>query len=247
MNETLRLLYERKSVRVFEDRPVSKEDTEKILQAAALAPSAGNQQLYTILHIKNQALKDKLAVTCDYQPFIAKAPLVLIFCADQQKWMDAYQLGGCEPRAPGPGDLMLAAADACIAAQNAATAAESLGLGSCFIGDIMENYELHREMLNLPLWVFPAAMLVIGYPTLQQQARVKPARPALRHLVHEDGYRRMEGEELKEMLKKGDEGFAFETWIQAFCRRKFNSDFAREMSRSVGRYLEAYQGEFKAE
>lgn len=241
MNETLKALYERKSVRMYEDRPIRDEDIRCILTAALAAPSAGNQQLYTILRITDQSLKDRLAVTCDNQPFIKKAPLVLIFCADHQKWMDAYRLGGCDPRAPGPGDLMLAVADACIAAQNAVVAAQSLGIGSCYIGDVMENCEQHRELLSLPDLVFPAAMLVFGYPTAQQMARVKPARPSLHHLVHENAYRRMDGEELKNMLAKGDEAFQFEPWIRAFCERKFNSAFSREMSRSVAKYLEAYQ------
>ena len=84
------------------------------------------------------ALKARLAETCDHQPFIARAPVVLVFCADCRKWFDAYVEAGCQPRRPGPGDLMLAVEDAAIAAQNAVMAAESMGLGSCYIGDIME-------------------------------------------------------------------------------------------------------------
>ena len=79
-------------------------------------------------------------------------------------------------RAPGAGDVMLAASDAAIAAQNAVTAAWSLSVGSCYIGDVMERCEEHREMLNLPPHVFPAAMLVLGYPTEQQARRPKPER-----------------------------------------------------------------------
>ncbi len=240
MNDMIKSLYERKSVRAYLDQPVPEEAVEQILRAALMAPSAGNQQLYTILHITDQALKDRLAISCDNQPFIKKAPLVLIFCADLQKWMDAYHYGGCDPRQPGPGDLMLAVTDASIAAQNAVMAAQSLGIGSCYIGDIMENIEIHREMLRLPDLVFPALMLVFGYPTPQQQAREKPSRPDLSCLVHKNGYRLMDREEIIKMLKRGDEGFQFEPFIQAFCARKYNSDFAREMSRSVGEYLKSY-------
>ena len=90
MNEIIASLYRRKSVRVFTGEPVSGEIKEAVLAAAAQAPTAGCQQLYTVLDITDQALKDRLAVTCDDQPFIAKAPVVLIFCADCQKWYDAY-------------------------------------------------------------------------------------------------------------------------------------------------------------
>lgn len=240
MNEVLKTLHERKSVRVFEKRCISAGDKEAILLAAMAAPTAGNQQLYTILDITDQALLNELAVTCDNQPFIATAPMALIFCADVQKWHDAFVAGGCNPRKPGPGDLLLAVEDACIAAQNAVTAAQSLGIGSCYIGDIMERCEDHRRMLNLPTYVFPAAMLVFGYPTEQHLSRVKPERSDLRHIVHENRYRSMDKVELSDMLRKGRDGWNFEEWIQAFCKRKYNSDFAAEMSRSVAEYLTAF-------
>lgn len=82
MNEIIQSLYDRKSVRAFEDRPVAAELKAEILAAAAQAPTAGCQQLYTILDITDQALKEALAETCDHQPFIAQAPVVLVFCAD---------------------------------------------------------------------------------------------------------------------------------------------------------------------
>ena len=121
----------RRSVRAFEDRDIPGEVRAAILEAAAQAPTAGNQQLYTILDVTDPQLKARLAETCDHQPFIATAPMVLIFLADVCKWLDAYREAGCEPRAPGAGDVMLAASDAAIAAQNAVTAAWSLGVGSC--------------------------------------------------------------------------------------------------------------------
>lgn len=200
MNEVLSQLHARKSVRAFLDRPISPEARRAILEAACAAPTAGNQQLYTILDITDQAVKDTLADTCDHQPFIAQAPLVLLFCADCQKWYDAFAAGGCSPRRPGPGDLWLALSDANIAAQNAVTAAWSLGIGSCYIGDILEQVETHRTLLRLPEYVVPAALLVFGYPTQQQQEREKPRRRALEHIVHENAYRRMEPAELEAML-----------------------------------------------
>jgi Nitroreductase len=243
MNEIIEALNARKSVRVFEERPIGEAEKKAILLAATAAPTAGNQQLYTILDIMDKALKDKLAITCDNQPFIAKAPMVLIFLADVQKWYDAFALAGASPRKPGAGDLLLAVSDANIAAQNAVTAAESLGIGSCYIGDVMERCEEHREMLNLPEYVFPAAMLVFGYPTEQQKERRKPARSDLRYIVHANGYRRMDKAELSNMVGKAQDNWRFDEWMQAFCTRKYNSDFARELSRSVAAYLQAYVSE----
>lgn len=241
MNPVIENLLSRKSVRVFEDRPISEALKREILLAAVQAPTAGNQQLYTILDISDQAIKDRLAVTCDNQPFIAKAPMVLLFCADAQKWYDLFTDQNCNPRRPGSGDLMLAVNDALIAAQNAVTAAWSFGIGSCYIGDVMEQYEEHRQLLGLPRYVFPAALLVFGYPTPQQLSRPKPQRCALEHIVHENTYRRMDGPELTQMLRGQAERQSFEDWCRAFCSRKYNSDFSREMTRSVELYLDHFR------
>ncbi len=123
--------------------------------------------------------------------------------------------------------------DALIAAQNAVTAAESMGIGSCYIGDIMENAELHRELLGLPEYVFPAALLVFGYPTAQQRERPKPERADLRYIVCENRYHRLDETELRSALGKGRTGAEYDEWIKAFCRRKYDSAFSREMTRSV--------------
>ncbi len=240
MNQTIKELFDRKSVRVFEDKKIASEDKALILEAAAMAPTAGNQQLYTIIDVTDQKLKEKLVKTCDNQPFIAKADLVLIFCADCKKWHDGFKNAGCEPRDPGVGDLLLAVSDANIAAQNAVTAAWSLGIGSCYIGDIMENCEEQRALLNLPEYVFPAAMLVFGYPTKQQMERMKPERAPMKHIVHENGYHEMEGADLKGLFEHRCGENTYEGYMEAFCNRKYNSDFSREMSRSVRVYLEDF-------
>ena len=240
MNEVIRQLNNRKSVRVFEDKPIPAEIKAAILNAACQAPTAGNQQLYTILDITDQSIKDRLVDTCDHQGFIAQAKLVLIFCADCRKWYHAFQAAGCQPRDPGVGDLLLAVSDANIAAQNAVTAAESFGIGSCYIGDIMENCEAQRQLLNLPRYVFPAAMLVFGYPTQQQLDREKPRRAVMAHIVHENGYRDMDAAELQQLFSIRSETVPYEEYMHRFCTRKYNSDFSREMSRSVSEYLKDF-------
>ena len=237
MNPIIQSLLERKSVRAYTDREIPEEAAQAILTAAAQAPTAGNQQLYTILRITDPEKKRLLADSCDHQPFIAKAKLVLVFCADCLRWYNAFKAAGCEPRKPDAGDLMLAVCDANIAAQNAVAAAEALGIGSCYIGDIMENAETQQEILHLPRYVFPAAMLVFGYPTAQQKEREKPARFDQKYIVQENTYRELTEDELRDMFAERTAARTFETWMQAFCERKYHSDFAREMSRSVRKYL----------
>ena len=241
MNEVIRQLNGRKSIRAYTDREIGKEEKDTILMAAAQAPTAGNQQLFTILDITDQAIKDRLVETCDHQPMIAQAKLVLIFCADCKKWYDAYLSVGCQTRKPGVGDLLMATTDAMIAAQNAVTAAESLGIGSCYIGDIMENCEAQRQLLKLPEYVFPVGMVIFGYPTEQQQRRPKPERVEMRYIVHENGYAPLSDGDLEQMWtpRTGEKGY--HAWMQAFCNRKYNSDFSREMTRSVAKYLEQFK------
>lgn len=242
MNPIIHSLFDRKSVRVFTDREISPEEKEAIVLSAIQAPTAGNQQLYTILDITDPQVKQALVPLCDDQPFIAEAKMVLIFCADCKKWYDAFRFAGCEPRMPGVGDLTLAMADTIIAAQNAVVAAESLGIGSCYIGDISENCEKTRALLHLPRYVYPACMVVFGYPTQQQTKRPKPQRSPLHTVVYENRYPEMGAAQLEEMLScRVAPGNTYENWIRSFCNRKYNSAFSREMNRSVEEYLKDYR------
>jgi len=248
MNEVMKQLVDRKSVRVFEEKDITEEVKENILEAAFQAPTAGNQMMYTILNISDQIILDKLAKSCDDQPFIAKSKMTLIFCADYQKWFDAFALAVDKPRKPGVGELLLACNDALIAAQNAVVAAESYGVGSCYIGDIMEKCEYHKELLNLPRYVFPVAMLVFGYPTKQQQERVKPKRFDKKYIVHENTYQKMDAATLEKMFldqasKKDEDDYDLNAWLQAFYKRKYDSNFSKEMTRSVGEYIKLFQNE----
>jgi nitroreductase len=245
LNETMRAIRSRKSVRAFTESPISEEIKAQLLEAAFQAPTAGNMMLYTILDITDAALKEKLADACDHQPFIAKAPLVLVFLADWHRWLETFRAANLAPRAPGPGNLLLAMADALIAAQNVVVAAEAFGLGSCYIGDILENCEAVRALLNLPEAAVPAAMLVIGHPTPQQQARRKPARFAKRFIVFENAYRAPTPQDCRDayLEREADDGRAnagFEALAEAFWKRKYESAFALEMDRSAQAYLSAF-------
>lgn len=241
MNEIIKALYARKSVRVFTEEEISKEDKESILSAALQAPSAGCQLLYTILDITDPDKKEKLADLCDHQPFIAKAKMALVFCADCRKWLSFYEEAGLSPRKPGTGDLLLAVEDAVIAAQNAVTAAESLGIGSCYIGDVMENAEEMKTLLGLPEYVYPACMLVFGYPVQQQKERKKPERFAVSDIVCENSYQDKNGRQIREMFSGKTGQQEYDKWMEEFWKRKYESDFSNEMNRSMEVYLKDFQ------
>lgn len=187
MNETLQLLQQRRSVRAFSDEKLSEEELFQMKDATLRAPTAGNMALYSVIEIKDQAKKDRLAILCDNQPMIAKAPLVWVFLADMQKWITYFDEGGSREKGEkeglaawrelGVGDLHLCMQDAIIAAQNAVVAAESLGIGSCYIGDIIENFEEVRDLLQLERYTIPACMLIFGKPKHKPTTAQTPRCP----------------------------------------------------------------------
>lgn len=228
--DTLTLLDKRQSLRAYADRPVSPETRRAVLEAAISAPTAGALMLYAIIEIEDAALKEALSHTCDEQPFIAKAPWVVLFAADYQRLYDGWlALGKTPKRKPGVGDLLLACDDALIAAQTAVVAAEALGLGSCYIGDIMENAEKHAELLCLPDYVFPAALLCFGYPP-EGYSRKKVPRLPPEAVVHTNTYNSKPfagGDYARDMAEK--------------ALKKFEADFSVEMTRSVEQWLKKWR------
>ena len=260
MNETLQIINSRRSTRAFSNRSLSNEEKEMIYQAAFRAPTAGNMMLYSIIEVEDQALKEKLVETCDNQPFIAKSPFVLVFLADYQRWWDYYQVSGAQVKAmelkrpsrqPQVGDLMLACCDALIAAQNSVIAAEFLGIHSCYIGDIMENYEIHRDLFNLPKYTFPIAMLCFGFPKLEKINPELTPRFQPQFIVYKNQYHRLDQEmflqmyaHLEEKFKKMDPpSTGAENVGQHNYLRKFAAEFSFEMSRSVAAMLKNWTDE----
>lgn len=258
MNPTIDIILKRKSIRAYEERSIAEAERNAILRAAMRAPTAGNMMLYSIIHVKDQAAKETLARTCDNQPFIAEAPLVLLFLADYQRWYDYFRLSGAEELAarrreqlqkPEEGDLFLACCDALIAAQTAVIAAESLGIGSCYIGDILENYETHRELFKLPEYAVPICLLCFGYPTKQELERPLTTRFAREFIVFEDEYRRLEAREYEEMYHEAQKKFAesaerppgIDNFGQMMYARKFSAGFTLELRRSVKAMLRAWE------
>lgn len=241
MNNTIKELFERQSVRAYTDEEISKEDKQLIINSAINAPTAGNMQLYSIIDVTDQDIKDKLAVLCDNQPFISSGKMVLIYCADYKKWYKAFCDISNEVRKPGVGDLLLSIEDAVIAGQNSVVAAWSLGIGSCYIGDIMENYEEVTKLLNLPDYVYPACMVVYGHTDYEHIMKQKPKRVDNKYVVFENKYKELNSNELKDMFLDRTMPRGYVEWMKAFLERKYNSSFCEEMSRSAQKYIERYQ------
>ncbi len=258
MNPTLELLDRRKSVRAYSDEPVTQEEKDLILKATFRAPTAGNLMLYSIVEVEDQAIRDRLAITCDHQPFIAKSPYVLLFLADYQRWFDYYTYCQVERharelslpyRTPQEGDMLLACCDALIAAQTAVIAAESIGIGSCYIGDILEHYDIHRQLFNLPPYTLPITLICFGHPRSEGEAANRTTRFPREFIVHKNTYRRFNPEEMETMFQEVKERYypdgrypgGAENVGQAYFFRKFVPDYAIELCRSVKEYLKNWE------
>ena len=215
MNETLRLIDRRMSLRRYAPRAIQQEDMDAILESAMRAPTAMNMMLYSIVEVADQAKKDRLAETCGHH-FIAKAPLVLLFLADMQRWYDYYEASDvpayCDREeiefvTPKGANLMMSCCDALIAAQNTVIAAESRGIGSCYIGDVMGHCEEHRELFALPRWTFPITLVCYGhYPEDLERRRM--SRFDRRFICFRDTYRRLSETDFAEMLAEIETKFA---------------------------------------
>lgn len=257
MNDVIKTIKDRVSLRDYKDMDISKEDLDIIIESAMEAPTAGNMMLYSILVIRDQETKELLSKSCDNQPFIARAPVLLLFLADQQKWFDYYikenvkeysEKVGIDFEAPQESDLIIACEDALIAAQNAVIAAESLGIGSCYIGDIIEHYEFHRDLLGLTDWTFPITMLCLGYYE-DDYNRVHRKRFNKKYVVFEEKYRQLTNEELDDMFEERAQFYVktnkyeADNYAQMFYAKKSGAEFSKEMARAVRVALKKWTGE----
>lgn len=208
MNDTLKLLHERASCRAFADRDIPQDLLESVLEAGVRAPTGGNLQPYSVIVVREQATRERLAGMCGNQRFIARAPVDLLFCID---WHRSRRWARMED-APFAADhsfrhFWISFQDTVICAQNICTAADSVGLGSCYVGTVMACLSELREMFNLPQGVFPVVLLSLGYPSVQLQPRPKFPQSIM---VHYESYSEPTDEQFREALDTKYEGKTFE-------------------------------------
>lgn len=254
-SQTLTLLKTRRTVRAWQKKPISPEDLAQIKQATRQAPTAGNQVLWTVISVEDPEKRSALADICDHQPMIKEAPLCWVFLADAQKWYDWYKAEGCEEKSgkplhkPGYGTMLLSVADAVIAAQSSVIAAEALGIGSCYIGDVVENGEKLADLLDLPPFTFPAAMVIYGYKKPVSTPIPPRPRPTYNSMFMTDRWHSQSKEEMEDAyddqtiearnqkrLPYGNTG----TLADDYFTRKYTSDFQKEMDRSAAFWLERW-------
>jgi nitroreductase len=152
----------RRSVRAFSEERVSDKDLWKLLNAARMAPSAGNIQPWSFVVVRTSQIKRRLAEAALNQHFIEEAPVVVVACADEERSKQGYGSRG---------EHLYCIQDTAAAVQNILLAAVALGLGACWVGAFHENEV--RDALNIPAGLRPVAIVPVGWPNEQPQPRFK--------------------------------------------------------------------------
>jgi len=165
--EVFKIIRKRRSIRLYEKKPVEKEKLNRILEAGRLAPSADNKQPWRFIVVTDDKVKEKLRAAYDEEWFIT-APVIIIGCAvPKEAWV----------RMDGQEYWMV---DVAIAMQNMILTATELGLGTCWIADFDE--EATRKALKLPSNTRVVAMTPLGYPA-EEKRPVRNRKP-LTEIVH---------------------------------------------------------------
>ncbi|PLS02068.1 oxygen-insensitive NADPH nitroreductase [Neobacillus cucumis] len=187
MNDVITTILNHRSIRHFEDKPLTDEQIETIVACAQAAATSSFIQAYSIIGVKDKEKKKRLAELTGNQEYVEKNGHFFVFCADLYRHtiMGEKQQKNVTPSLESTEKFMVALIDTSLAAQNAAIAAESLGLGICYIGGIRNNLEMVKELLNIPDRVIPLFGLAVGYPS---HITDKKPRLPLEHVYHEDEY-----------------------------------------------------------
>lgn len=180
-NPTFDLIHRHGSVRNYRPHPVPRETIEAIVAAAQRTSTSSNMQAYSVVAVTDAGTRARLSELCGGQAHIAQAPVFLAWCADLARLDRACALRGYAQEAGYVENFLVAAVDAAIAAQTAALAAESLGLGICYIGSIRNNPAQVIELLGLPRLTFPVTGMTVGWPAAEPPVRPRLPLPAVLH------------------------------------------------------------------
>jgi len=181
----LNLLNQHRTVRKYTNQTIAPELLNKLLESACRTSNTGNMQAYSIVVTTDEAIKKQLLPTHFNQPMITQAPVVLTFCAD----FNRFSLW-CEQRQAEPGydnfqSFMATTIDTLLAAQTFCIAAESVGLGICYLGTTTYNAGEIIDILNLPKLVVPITTITVGYPEIMPE---QTDRLPLEAIVHYETY-----------------------------------------------------------
>jgi len=185
-NPTLELIHHHASVRHFKPDPIPVAMVNTIVAAAQRASTSSALQAYSIIAVTQAAKREKLAELCGNQDHVRQAPLFLTWCADLSRLERICTLRGYAQITEYTENFLVAAFDAILASQNATLAAESLGLGICYIGSIRRKPQEVIDLLGLPQLVFPVVGMTVGWPTRENQPCPRLPLEVVLHWEHYD-------------------------------------------------------------
>jgi len=164
----------RRSVRAYVSEEVSEEEVKKLIEAARLAPSAGNIQPWEFVIVTNAETKRRLSDAALHQTFIEEAPVVIVVCADVARSSWGYGSRGAN---------LYCLQDTAAATENILLAAQALGLATCWVGAFHEDGV--ARVINTPRNVRPVAIVPVGHPAEKPSA---PPKRSMREIVHHETF-----------------------------------------------------------
>lgn len=171
-NEMVKNQLEHRTIREFKDLRIPAEVFEALMEVARRTATSNGMQQYSIIHITDASIKKEIAEVCK-QEYVARIPELLIFVADQYRNDQIAKEKKCLAHYGSDMDRFFQSfTDACISAQNVVNAAESMHLGTMYLGSILNDSGKICKILNLPKLTFPVVGLGIGYPN--QNPQIKP-------------------------------------------------------------------------
>ncbi|MCT2534347.1 oxygen-insensitive NADPH nitroreductase [Aquibacillus koreensis] len=187
MNSTIETILQHRSIRKFKAEKLGDEQINTIVDAASRASTSSYMMAFSIIGVKDQR-KKKILAEISNQPYVQENGHLLLFCADLYRnsiHADDKQYESMLPNLENTEHFLVASIDAALAAQNAAIAAESLGLGICYIGSIRNNIQLVNDTFDLPQHVIPLFGLAIGVPNHSPETKPRLPKEAF---YFEDNY-----------------------------------------------------------
>ncbi len=172
MNATIELLKSHRSIRKFTDEAVTDEQVREIVSAGQAAATSSNVQAVTVIQVNSMATRESMAELAGGQTWVTEAGVFMVWCADLRRSGAACARAGGDFEQGMTEHFLIATVDVGLAAQNAVIAAESLGLGICYIGGLRNNPAKVSELLGLPEQVYPVFGLCLGHPA--QDPDIKP-------------------------------------------------------------------------
>ncbi|WP_345241311.1 oxygen-insensitive NADPH nitroreductase [Pontibacillus salipaludis] len=225
MNQTLETLLQHRSIRSFTDKVLTEEQIYTIVEAAQMASTSSYMQAYSIIGVTDQEKKEELADITG-QSYVKDNGHLFIFCADlyrHQILASDLQKQDMIQNIENTEHFLVSSIDASLAAQNGAIAAESMGLGMCYIGSIRNNIERVDQLLQLPTHVIPLFGMVVGYPN--KQTEQKPRLPK-QVVYHVNTYNKNQSDDLhtfdqtiQEYYKNRQQNTRLDSWTDQMIRR----------------------------